>query len=130
MYFRNYRRPKTLLLKWLKYPVSELFSTVNILNCPKHCWKLNNSTFILFFDHSERNWVGKRVLVTSEILGLFANTLTADDMYCLHKWEKLPRLNRMQLSKKAIVFFSIFMLLIWNRSKIWQKTILTKKWAS
>ena len=46
-------------------------------------------------------------LVISEILGLFFNTLTADDKYSLRKKCDLPQLIQMQLSKKQkkIVFF-------------------------
>ena len=43
----NYQLRKTWLLKWLKSPVSEDPSTGNMLNGPKHCWNLNNSTFII-----------------------------------------------------------------------------------
>ena len=31
----------------------------NILNRPKHSWYLHNSTFIIFIDNFEENWVGK-----------------------------------------------------------------------
>ena len=39
-------------------------------------------------------------LVISETLGLFFNTLTADDKYSLRKKWDLPQLIQMQLSKK------------------------------
>ena len=50
--------------------------------------------------------------MTSEILGLFANRLTADGKYSLPSSENLPQLSEMQLSKKEKVFsqFSAYFL--------------------
>ena len=50
---------KTGLDNSLKSPVSEDPSTSNMLNGLKHCWNLNDSSFTIFIDHWERNWVGK-----------------------------------------------------------------------
>ena len=30
-----------------------------MVNVPKHCWNLHHSTFIIFIDHCQGNWVGK-----------------------------------------------------------------------
>ena len=48
------------------------------------------------------------LLLKLEILGLFSNTLTADDKYFLPNREKLPQPKQLQLSKKHESFFSIF----------------------
>ena len=44
----------------------------------------------------------------SDILGLFANTLTADDKYSLHNRKNLPKPIQMQLSKKLKKFSRFF----------------------
>ena len=61
LYFRHYRLRKTRLLKCLKSPVSQHFSTVNLLKSPKHCWKFHHPTFIILFCNSGKNW-GRRYL--------------------------------------------------------------------
>ena len=84
MYFQNYRP----LLKCLKGPVSENPSTVNMLKGPKHCWNVQISIFILFFWSIRQKLSCKTcLLVISEILGLCANTLTANGIYSLDKRE-------------------------------------------
>ena len=47
-------------------------------------------------------------MLKSEILGLFVNTLTADDKYSRHNWEKFPQPFQMQLSKKPKTFYENF----------------------
>ena len=47
------------------------------------------------------------LLVTSEILGLFIYTLTADDKYSLPKKENLPKPIQIHLSQKKS-YFSLF----------------------
>ena len=55
MYFRNYGRPKTWLDQWLKSPVSEDPSKSFMVNTPKHCSNLKDSSFTRFIDHCEDN---------------------------------------------------------------------------
>ena len=45
--------------QWLKSHVSEDPSTSNMVNPPKLCWNLNDSTFTIYIDHCEGNAVGK-----------------------------------------------------------------------
>ena len=59
MYFRIYRLPKKWLDKCIKTPVSEEASTNNIVNRPKHTCILGDSTFTIFIEHFEGNWVRK-----------------------------------------------------------------------
>ena len=59
MYSRNDKLWKTRLHKWLKSPVSEDPLTSNMVISPKYSWKLKSSTFIIFIDHCEGNWVKK-----------------------------------------------------------------------
>ena len=59
MDFRNCSLQETWLEKSLKSPVSEDPSTGNMVNVPKHCSNLNDSTFSIFIDHFEGNSFGK-----------------------------------------------------------------------
>ena len=44
----------------------------------------------------------------SKILGLFGNTLTADQMYSRHRWEKFPEQVQTMLSQKPKPFAGNF----------------------
>ena len=59
MYFRTDALAKTWLDKSLKSLVSEDTLKNNMVNGPKHCSKLNHSTFIIFIDPCEDNSVRK-----------------------------------------------------------------------
>ena len=59
MYLRNYRLQQAWLFKCLKRLVSEHIWTVNMLKVPKNCLNLHCSSFVVFFDHSERTSVRK-----------------------------------------------------------------------
>ena len=59
MYLGNYGLQKTWLDKRLKSPISDEPATSNMLNKVNHCWNLNDSTFIIFIDHCEGNWLRK-----------------------------------------------------------------------
>ena len=50
----------------------------------------------------------KSLLVRSEILGLFINTLTSDDKYSRHDRENFPQQIQMQLSQKLQNFSQLF----------------------
>ena len=59
MYFRNYGLPKTWLDQCLKTPVSEDPLKSNMVNVPKHCSNLKDTTFTIFISHWEANYVAK-----------------------------------------------------------------------
>ena len=59
MYFRNYGVPKIWLDQCLKSPVPEHPSKMNMVNAPKHCSNLKNSSFTIFIDHWESNSLTK-----------------------------------------------------------------------
>ena len=59
MYFWNYGMQETWLDKYLKSPVSEHPSTVNMLKTPKHFWYLHESSSNIFYRHSGGRVVGK-----------------------------------------------------------------------
>ena len=63
------------------------------------------------------------LLGVCQILGLFVNTLIADDKYSLGYTENLSRLFEMQLSKKQKTFLS-FQIHFWNsHHNIWKNKI-------
>ena len=59
MYFRNNGLPKTWLHQSLKSPVPEYPSKNNMVNAPKHCSNLKNSSFTIFIVHWEGNYLTK-----------------------------------------------------------------------
>ena len=59
MYFPNYRLWKTYLEHSLKRVVSEHALTLDMWKPPKFFWNLHESTFIMFFHHSQGSWFGK-----------------------------------------------------------------------
>ena len=59
MYFRNYGLRKKRLGKYLKSLVSDDASTSNMVKEPIHCFILDDSTFTIFINDCESNWVGK-----------------------------------------------------------------------
>ena len=65
------------------------------------------------------------LLVISEILGPFVNTLTANDKYFFHQSENLQQQIQMHLSLKQIFFVPVFSTEICIKfSTIWKKMAL------
>ena len=95
-----------------------LFQTVNMLKDPKRLWNLYDCTLTNFFDISggTLNWK-MPLLAMCEILGVFANTLTADGTYFLCNSQNLPQLTETKVSKKQKSFLD-FLLLFWNLHSI------------
>ena len=100
MCFRNYGLRKPWLDKFLKSTVLEDSWKSNMVNRPKQCWNLNHSTFSIFIDQCESNWVGKSL------------TLTPGQKFRLLNTDKLTQPIKIQLSKKQKAFsewFSAFL---------------------
>ena len=53
MYFRNYGLQKTWLDQCLKSPVSEDPTKSNMVNAPKRCSNLRDTSFTIFINHWE-----------------------------------------------------------------------------
>ena len=74
------------------------------------CKKLLKSARHHFYAIASSSWDRYKwktsLLITSKILGLFAYTLTADDMYSLHNRENFWQPIQLQLSKNANGFFA------------------------
>ena len=51
MYFGNYGLPKTWLDQYVKSPVSENPSESNMVNAPKLCSNLKDTSFTIFINH-------------------------------------------------------------------------------
>ena len=98
MYFGNYRLRRTWLNKCLKSPYSEHPSRSDMVKDSKHCWNLH-----LYYIHSslrkQLSWK-ETLLVIYKDLGLFVNTLTADDKYSLLSRDNLTQKFLMKLPKK------------------------------
>ena len=58
-YFLTNKLRKNLFRECLKSPVSEDSSRSTMVNGPKHCSKLNDSTFTIFIDRGEEFYVEK-----------------------------------------------------------------------
>ena len=110
----------------LKSPISEHRLTHNMLRSQKYGWNLHGKTFLMFHHHYEENSWKMPLLVISKILGLFLNTLPADDKYSFRNSENLPQPIQMQLSKKK--HFLNFLLHFWNVHQILKD--LKKRWPS
>ena len=61
-YYRNYGIEKRCLLERLKGLASAHHSVINVLTDSKHCWSQHSTTFFLFLNEIEINWVGKTLL--------------------------------------------------------------------
>ena len=108
IYLWTYGLHKTWLDNCLKSPVSEDPSTSNMVNGPKHCWNLNDTTITIFIDPSEDKFRSKKSLwVICKILGLLFNPLTPDYRYSLLNRGNLLQHVQMQLSQKQ-TFFPFF----------------------
>ena len=59
MYFRNYGLPKTWLDQCLKSPISEDPTKSNMVNAPKHCSNLRDTSFTIFINHWEVTFLTK-----------------------------------------------------------------------
>ena len=60
-YFRIYCLRKKLLLKRLEGLASEHHSVIKVLTGPKHRWKKQRSSIILFPHEFQVNWVEERL---------------------------------------------------------------------
>ena len=67
MYFLTDGFSKTWLDKCLKSPLSEDSSRSHIVNGPKHCWNLKDSTFTIVIDRCE-DFQKKMILITDVFL--------------------------------------------------------------
>ena len=70
----------------------------------KQSEKVHQSTSIILFHHIGKNWVGKSRFSVFELLGVFVNTLTANDKYSLRTRKNLQPPNELRLSEKQTIF--------------------------
>ena len=96
------------LVKCLKNLASEHLGTVNMLNSLKTC---TTALPLYFFIILAKIELANIRLSVSEILGVFVNTLTADDNYSLNNRKNLPQPIQLQLSKKPKIFPNFLLLL-------------------
>ena len=79
-----------------------------MVNGPKHCSNLNDSTFSIFINHWEGNDLLKVSISDTKNLRLFVNTLTADQKYSPLNRDSLTQPTQMQLSQNEKIFVRIF----------------------
>ena len=80
-----------------------------MVNWPKHCQKLNDSTFTISIDPCEGKSVRfNSLLIICKILGHFLNPLTGDEKYCILSSDSLLQHIEMHLSHKRKRFSEIF----------------------
>ena len=84
------------LVKCLKSLVSEHLAKINMLNSQKNCTTALPSDCFITLAKVELETVR---LSVSEILGVFVNTLTADDTYSLRNRKNLQHSVQLRLSK-------------------------------
>ena len=101
------RHRRTWLLRCLKSLVLEEHpSAVNMLKGPEYCRNLHNSTFISHFITTRE--IRTSLLLISEIVRLFVDTLTAEDTYSVCNRGALLQPIPVQLSnKKKFCRFSL-----------------------
>ena len=89
------------LVKSLKSVVSEHRSTVSMLKSLK---KFTKALLSYCFITLAKIELGKSRFSVFELLGVFVNTLTANDKYSLRTRKNLQPPNELQLSKKQTIF--------------------------
>ena len=89
------------LNKCLKKLASEHLATANMLSSLKPCTTALPSYCFITLPKRE---LEKIRLTVSQILGVFASTLTADDKYSRRHRSNLPKPIQLQLSKKQKIF--------------------------
>ena len=116
--FRKLRSPKKWSDKCLKSPVSDDPSTNNMVNVQKCSWNHHHSTFSIFIDHCQVNWLAKSL-----------SSINAESWECIltHWLFLIKTIERYQfrcnyLRKKNIssIFYCIFEMhikfqIFWNK---------------
>ena len=107
--FPKLRSLKSWLDKSLKSDVSEDPLKSKMVNGPKHCWNMRQSTINILLDYFQGKWIGKKsLLLTCQVLGHLFETLAADDKYPFLSRDNLTKQIQMQLSQKEKKFSEFF----------------------
>ena len=108
MYFRNYGLPKTWLDQCLKSPVSEDPTKSNMVNAPKHCSNLKDTSLPYLLITGKSIVLQKLSVVISKMSKLFPNILCANGKYSLLARDNLMQRIPMLLSRKQKTFSQFF----------------------
>ena len=108
MYFRNYGLPKTWLDQSLKSPVSEDPTKSNMVNAPKHCSNLKDTSLPYLLITGKSIVLQKLSVVISKMSKLFPNILCANGKYSLLARDNLMQRIPMLLSRKQKTFSQFF----------------------
>ena len=105
MYYRKKRLRNMWVVKCRKGSMSEHLAKVNMLNSLKNCTTALPSYCLITLAKTELKNVG---LSLSEMLGVFFNTLIADNKYSLRNRKNLRQPIQLQLFKKQKIFSHFF----------------------
>ena len=108
MYFRNYGLPKTWLDQSLKSPVSEDRTKSNMVNAPKHCSNLKDTSLPYLLITGKSIVLPKLSVVISKMSKLFPNILCANGKYSLLARDNLMQRIPMLLPRKQKTFSQFF----------------------
>ena len=88
---------------------SEYPTKSNMVNAPKHCSNLRDTSFAIFINHWVVNCLTKKsLLVICKISKMFPNTLSADCKYSVLDRDNLTQRTQMLLSRKQKTFSRFF----------------------
>ena len=118
MYFRKYGSRKTWLNKCLKSPVSDDRSTFNMVNGPKHLFTQRQLLYHIRWSLWRKLPWKKSLLVTSNVLRFFVNTLTSNDKYSLLSRDNSMQTIQIHLSQKQKTFSQFLCAFFKSTSKV------------
>ena len=108
MYFRNYGLPKTWLDQCLKSPVSENPTKSNMVNAPKHCANLNDTSLPYLLITAKSILLQKVSISYIKNLKTVSYILYAKRRYSLLARDNLTQRIQMLLSRKQKTFSEFF----------------------
>ena len=117
--FLNFQHVKGVVSQCPKGLVSEVPLISDMVNGPKRCWNLHDSTFIIVLITMKWLIWKNSVLVIWKILGLFVNTLAVDDKYSLFNGDNFNAINSDAIISETKNFFWIVFFIFKIKTKFW-----------
>ena len=117
--FLNFQHGKGVVSQCPKGLISEVPLITDMVNGPKRCWNLHDSTFIIVLITMKWLIWKKSVLVIWKILGLFVNTLAVDDKYSLFNGDNFNAINSDAIISETKNFFWIVFFIFKIKIKFW-----------
>ena len=117
--FLNFQHAKGVVSQCPKGLISEVPLISDMVNGPKRCWNLHDSTFIIVLITMKWLIWKKSVLMIWKILGLFVNTLAVDDKYSLFNGDNFNAINSDAIISETKNFFWIVFFIFKIKIKFW-----------